>query len=169
MIDIAKAELRKIAKRKLVVVSPQTRGDVLHTSIIAVCKIFGLDYVLVPSKARTKPWICVTPEVETTLCAVAEAAHCMMLVIPEAARRLVDKRDLLIEFDVQRRLGADDFDLYDIFALAGVMGEQAQFEARCHQRNPNRSDLSIRRAWAKVWARQRRRARDHARNLKTKP
>jgi hypothetical protein len=156
-------EQTKIRKLGLVIVSPPAATSAGHTNragTIAVCKILGLDYKLVPSKVREQHWVCVTPEVEATLRAVNEVAHSAMLVIPEAARRLADKRDLLIEFDAQRRLGADDDVLFDFLALAGIMGARAQFEARCTQRNPNRSDLSIRRSWEKFWRKQRRRARE---------
>ena len=162
------AEQIAIQTRGLIPVSPPASWSTEHTNragTIAVCKILGLGYTLVPSKAHPKPWVCVKPEVETTLRAVNEIAHSAMLVIPEAARRLADKRDLLIEFDTMRRLGATDDALFDMLALAGVLGDKAQFEARCTQRNPRRSDLSIRRAWEKF----RRRRLIHARNLKRKP
>lgn len=176
-------EQREIRTRGLIAVSPPAFTSFGHTNrvgTIAVCKILGLAYELVLSKARPnntrpKPWVCVTPEVEATLRVVNKVAHCTMLVIPEAARRLVDKRDLLIEYDTMQRLGADDAALFDVLALAGIMGDRAQFEAQCTQRNPKRSDLSIRRAWEKF--RRRRiihaklvRAGDEyrARNLKTK-
>lgn len=161
-------ELQRIRKRGLIAVSAPAPidGHTVRAGTITVCKILGLDYKLVPSRALSESWVCVTPEVEAILRAVKEAADCVMVVVPEAARRLADKRDVLIEFDAHRRLGADDNALFDLLALAGVAGEKAQFEARCHQRNPRRSDRSIANAWAKAWVRMRRRAR--ARNLKTK-
>lgn len=158
-------ELDEIQKRGLTAVSPPAHTSEGHTNrvgTIAVCKIFGLAYKLVPSKAKlVKPWICVTPEVEATLRAVNETAKYMMVVIPEAARRLVDKRDVLTEFDTHRRLGADFDALYDILAISGVCGAQEQFEANAKRRNPNRSDRSIAQAWQKRVARMRKRRRIH--------
>lgn len=165
-ICILRAEQHKIAERGLIPVSPPAPTCTGHTNragTIAVCKILGLDYTLVKSQ-RAKPWVCVTPDVERTLRAVNDVAHSAMLVIPEAARRLAPRRELLTEFDAMKRLGAEDDVLFDLLALGGLLGEKAQFEARCHQRNPNRSDLSIRRAWEKF----RRRRLIHARNLKSK-
>ena len=133
---VAGGELRKISKRGLIAVSSPApiTGHTNRTGTIAVCKILGLDYQIIPSKTQSQPWVCVTPEVEATLRAVKQIAQCTMLVIPEAARRLVDRRELLIEFDTMKRLGAEDGALFDILALAGVMGERAQFEARCTQK-----------------------------------
>jgi len=158
-------ELAEIRKRGLIAVSPPAPTSIGHTNrvgTIAVCKIFGLGYKLVPSKTKlVKPWICVTPEVEATLRAVNETAKYMMVVIPEAARRLVDKRAVLIEFDVHRRLGADFDALYEILAISGVCGAQEQFEATARRRNPNRSDRSIAQAWQKRVERARKRRRIH--------
>lgn len=159
-------ELRKIEQRGLIAVSPPAPTSEGHTNrvgTIAVCKIFGLDYKLVPSNTKlVKPWVCVTPEVEATLRAVNETAKYMMVVIPEAARRLVDRRDVLIEFDAHRRLGADFDTLYEILAVSGACGAQEQFEANAKRRNPNRSDRSIALAWQKKRvARMRTRRRIH--------
>lgn len=166
-----RTEEHEITKRGLVIVSPPASTSKGHTNrvgTIAVCEVLGLPYKLVPSKAQSRPWVCVTPGVERTLRTVNEIAHCGMLVIPEAARQLVDRRELIVEFDTMKRLGADDDALFDLLALAGVAGPKAQFEAKARRKNPRRSDLSIARAWERSWARMRRRARDRAR-LKTKP
>lgn len=162
-------EQAKIRELGLVAVSPPaatSAGHTIRAGTIAVCKIFGLDYKLVPSQVRPQhPWVCVTTEVEATLRAVNEVAKCAMLVIPEAARRLADKRDVLIEFDAQRRLGADGDALFDMLSIAGICGGRAQFEAEALQRHPNWSDLAVARGWARQHLLKRRRAR----NLKNKP